>query len=672
MKYRFLQFGVFEATPRRVARMLPPRHTPVARRRRRHVAGLAVMAVLTAWAAPRSAAAQTPGDRPPAEAARKVDAADALQLHALVRRWLDEGGVPPQRPEPLVVRDAVGVGITLRVDGVTLGFGQAMVPDAITARGLPSEAVDLIALTREAAGLAFEQTLDRLRRASVRARVEGFTTDPNEPARLAEVASRLLVDIQIARGLEPIDLPANARLIDLLRSFASGYHGVVLLDDTDRFAVTWPARALALNLAPDRQLHRLLSDLDLPLENLEAVGKPDGPRLARFAVIHVVRPTADVRPTQLVRGNPPTETFGAVTTTVETLTEALTRHLASRFTADGFRGTYEPTPSRYEPPLAPVPDQMLATYALLRRYALDASRRGLDADTRFQIRRLMDHAEQLGERVLERGPMSHQALALLCLDADPLSQHDVDLAQALTTRLLASVDRGDEVGRSEADRAVIAAALARRYDRRRQTEAAEAVLSLVEPMWGHEDPAGRGQGPGIHAAPWLGIAHAALAPIEDDPRFAGLYAAWTDRQADLVEACLTRQLIEPPAVGPADVVGGFDPRPVLPGHAPDPDWRTGPMLILLANALRDPAMPEARDRLGWLLSADLAVAFLDRLVFAEASCFYHRSVLESLGGMRWSLTDNRVATAPHAMGLVAAVELLTTLDALKADRADGP
>ena len=125
---------------RRRAGMLPPRHTGVAwgQRPSRSLAGslaaLAVFAVagLTGLtpargqAAPETATPQRAGAGADA-GGRKVDAADARQLHALVQRWIDDGGLPPQDPGPIVVRDAVGVAVIMA--GI-LAVQRARVPTA--------------------------------------------------------------------------------------------------------------------------------------------------------------------------------------------------------------------------------------------------------------------------------------------------------------------------------------------------------------------------------------------------------------------------------------------------------------------------------------------------------------------------------------------------------------
>ncbi|MFP3422575.1 hypothetical protein R0K19_24700, partial [Bacillus sp. SIMBA_161] len=86
--------------------------------------------------------------------------------------------------------------------------------------------------------------------------------------------------------------------------------------------------------------------------------------------------------------------------------------------------------------------------------------------------------------------------------------------------------------------------------------------------------------------------------------------------------------------GPPDVLGGFEFQRAAPGSPPNPDWRTAPLLSLLAHGLRHDAVFEGRYRLGWLLSADLAARFIAQLTVTGPGAYYRRSPELGLGGVR--------------------------------------
>jgi hypothetical protein len=219
---------------------------------------------------------------------------------------------------------------------------------------------------------------------------------------------------------------------------------------------------------------------------------------------------------------------------------------------------------------------------------------------------------------------------------------------------------------TEARRALVAAALASRFANRRNEDFAEAALNLVDGLWRD------GQFPDAHAAIWLGIAHTALAPLAENEVFAPRYRRWSRRQGDLIDRFLEQQVLVPPRLGPSDVIGGFDLQPRLPGSPPNPDWRTGPLLSLLTHGLRHPSVTEDRDRLGWLLSADLAARFTAQLMFTRPGCYYHPTPNRSVGGIRTSLWDNRVSASHHALNLLAMLDLLETIEQLEQRRSRDP
>ncbi|MFW6335935.1 MAG: hypothetical protein ACOC3G_02245 [Phycisphaeraceae bacterium] len=599
----------------------------------------------------------------PAERARKSDASDAERLLRLVDQWLSEDGVPDDLDERIVVRDAIGVSVTLRVGGRTVGVGEAAIQSALVTRSHPEEAVELVELTRQASRRAFADLLSHLRRAAVRSREEGVTSERAEPPKISDAADRVRVDVQIARQLEPVQIPAEGGLPAMMTRFAPGYHGLVLVDG-ERAAMLWPGRAVALNLPPDRQIIRLVTELDRPVVDADRVGRPGGLALGRFEVIHVVRTEAGLPPQHMTRGHLPIPPRGVGVATVRDLSDRLGYHLSSRLTDEGFLGTYHPTTGKYDPRLAPAAEQALAAYTMLRY----DSRRLLRDGPLLAVRTRVGQSVRLAQRIVtaegENLQPATAALVLLCFDADPLSRHEPEQARQLAAGLLdvARAVAGGERPATEARRALLAAALASHFAELRDEAFAEAALDLVEGLWQDQ------QTPDVHTATWLGVAHTALAPLAEHERFGPRYRRWSQRQGDLIDLFLQQQVLVPPRIGPSDVIGGFDLQPTAPGSPPNPDWRSGPLLSLLAHGLRHEAVTRDRDRLGWLLSADLAARFTAQLMFTEAGCYYHAAPARSVGGIRTSLWDNRVSVGPHALNLLAIMDLLETIEVLEARR----
>ena len=124
----------------------------------------------------------------------------------------------------------------------------------------------------------------------------------------------------------------------------------------------------------------------------------------------------------------------------------------------------------------------------------------------------------------------------------------------------------------------------------------------------------------------------------------------------MVKLC-EQQVIEPPRLGPKDVIGGFELVKGPPNSPPNPDWRTAQLLSFLATCVRQPGITQGRDSYGWLLTGALAARFLGQLMMDEPNCYYVRNHPESLGGVRLCLWDNRLPINANAMSLLAVTEL---------------
>src|SRR5690606_34722481 len=142
--------------------------------------------------------------------------------------------------------------------------------------------------------------------------------------------------------------------------------------------------------------------------------------------------------------------------------------------------------------------------------------------------------------------------------------------------------------------------------------------------------------PNIAALPWFVFAQnraGGLLAGDDATRKATL-SQRRSALGGLVDRVTRQQVIEPPVLGPHDVVGGFELMKAPPGAPPNPDWRTAQLLSFLAQSLDDPAIVEGHNRFDWLITGGLAARFLAQLMMAEPSCFYARSPADALRGVR--------------------------------------
>ncbi|HEX7011029.1 MAG TPA: hypothetical protein VF184_13685 [Phycisphaeraceae bacterium] len=613
------------------------------------------------------AQAQTPaGDASPsaqAMTAPLVDGSHALQAHYWVESWLREGQVPSEVEVSAPVTGLFGLCVTLRTDGITLGTGQAFHPSPRA--DAPSAAVDLVPLLQQAAQEALAQTLEKLKDAQLRAVVEGRGATPLTPPRIEQLADRIAVDIQIGHRLQTIHVPAEAPPDQVFGTFAPGYHGLRMPAPTGQEAeeaVIWPATALAMNTSPQSQLVQLLDKrghrprLDLPL-----VARPGGITLQRFDVIHVVRPRPSQPAMQLVRGNALLPTHPIDGRTLDEMALRLAKHLEQRFTTSGLvRGTYQPSRNQYDPPVASPEEVALACYAMTRHCKYLLTLRTEDASLQGSARRTLAVATDQARHMLEQNQVepATAALVLLTLVDTPVPAGAQAMRDRLGQHLLELANRQPLVqDRQEATHALVTAALAAWYAQTRDASLGKVVQQRIDQLWQHAQGS-----PNVHALPWFMLAHERVAHLlaGSDPALAQTLAQQQQGIATLLTKLSEQQVIEPPVLGPPDVIGGFELHRGPAGSPPNPDWRTAPLTAFLAIALREPGITQGRDVIGWLLTAGMATRFLGQLIIDDPSCYYIQSPADALGGVRLTLWNNELGVAPLAMSLLAVTELQET------------
>ena len=614
----------------------------------------------------------------------QVGEGHARSAHRLVEQWVQRGGVPGDRAGAIRVTDLVGVRVTLRSAGITLGTGTAYRSDlnaalrdpAVSVAGKPLAATDLVTLLERSTSQAFDDVMKRLKDRGLEARVRAAAGggDGGGPPTREQIGAGLEVDLQIARRPQRVvirqDDPAGA----VFARFAPGYHGLLVTADPERPVAVWPATALALNLSPRRQVMRVLGEAGFDAADPEPLGRPDGVPLYRFDVLHVVRPRVAMAPMVLVRGGELLPGRFVGQQMLGGMGERMARNLLSRFISEQrVSGSYHPNGDRFDPELANDEEATLASLALMR-YARDARRRQ-------QLDPLLERFEAASAGVVNRvagrllapdGPNDPvvAGLALLTMLDAPAAAFEPALRDRLAALLVESAD-GEASGAaalSPASEALVAAALAGRYAQSRDAVLGQHVAGRLAALWE------RSQGNfDVFALPWALEAHlVASGPLIEDgllePAVAQERAKTLVPLLDLVER---RQVIDRPTLGPDDVMGGIVLRAAPEGSPPAPTWHTAHVVRFLALALRDNATVPAIRRPGVMVTASAAARFLGQLMIDDPSCFAIPNPGQALGGIRLALFDDTLDVAPTAVTLLAVTELSSTLHAMEGG-ADAP
>ncbi len=605
-----------------------------------------------------------------------ADRSHAMQAYLLALKWVRGSQVPASADQSIPITRLFGVRITLRMHTMMVARSDAYVDELDRAVSEPGYAADAAELLRSAVDDALGQVRTSLANARLKAVRDGWLAQVDRVTELEDIAHRLLIDIQLGYDLEPVHI-ADAAPDDfaVTDAFVHGWHGLrVVADRGQNGSFSWPATSLAGNISAKNQLVQLLIAEGLNHRNLVRLGRSGGPVLQRFKVLHYVKPLLDIESHLLVRGNDVLPPQSMDQMKLAFLAERITDHLQRRFISNGeVRGTYHPTSDRYDPERASDEDISLGAYAIIRQCRLLISQ-GRDDDYIIDnARRAMESIERLAEQQLslyKTNPRAVQpaicALSLLSFIDSPLIDSSRDKRNGLSDLLQQlyepvsgfrlpgepGVTNGEYV--NQATSAVIIASLAGMYEVTLDSELGNRLLGMTQWFWTWTEG-----NPNISSLQWYAAAHERAGDLLVRQFEEEAAAELKEQQRDLaglVDAMLRYQIIEPPEIGPDDVLGGFDF-----GLNPDPDWRSAQMLGFLAVAIRHKGILTHGDRFGWLLSASLAARFIDQLSMHQSNCYYVRSLDDTLGGVRLSLVDNRLSPASSAVALLAVTELQESL-----------
>ena len=623
-----------------------------------------------------------------------VDWSHAQQVYRLAEGWLSEGepGLPLEG-ERIEVSGLTGVRVTLRWLGLRMGTGQVSFEANKPEHG---KAMDLTQMTRTAVRGAMLQVNDKLRQAASRGLDSAAADEQNssqnndsknagdsskQPATnlrtIADLKGMLLMDIQIAGRLQTILVPAGSPADTLYHQFAPGYHGLRLttraVDGTPLASWLWPADSIAAGQTPHAQILQLMSGLGIKFGKEITIARPGGPQLESFEVIHMVRPGINQPITRLTRGNvmlPPTSVDAR---TLDAISTRIAAHLQARLRQDGqFPGTYLPSSDRHISQQASLADGALACYAL-SRWAVAGSLKPSDpqiAAAHAKVRLWFEaNLPALLDEKINPAPAA-LALGLMTLTQNPALANLRDKRDQLALRLFnLRQDEGSFHTTTAKDApevdvpvgALIVDSLATYYLATQSTRVGNALPDTMNWVWDRTDPLRS-----IGALPWLLDADAKLETLTTRDG-QNLFSPRSSRAARLarllptIEIIMNRQIIAPPANGPADVIGGFELREQDPTSPPNPDWRTAHMLMVISQSLRNTDLAVGRNRVEGILACGRAARFLGQLMFDEPGAYYVRNPANVIGGVRPVLWDNRLDLAPSAMTLLATTDLRKTL-----------
>jgi len=663
-----------------------PRNITIGRRlwpRTNVLAAVLAWQIVTGWALlPAVAQSQNEVSGPAGKNAAAVDWSDALRLHRVVEGWVRNSNPDQDSPESaLQVTGVLGVRVTLRWSGITMGFGSRLVqprrgPQYPTNNTLDPP-IDLVPLARLATHDALRSVNEKLLAMHRRAISAGTAGTDSKPTSLQEAGPRLQVDLQIAHSPRLIVLEENEPSRQLYRRFVPGYHGLRLTRSATgtRRAKTvwmWPANALAANMSPRSQLVRMLADLGYGTDDMKWVARPSGLQLSSFEVIHMVQPGRGLGAMRLVRGNSVLPTTSLSSRSLDEMAQRLASFLIRRQLPDGrLAGTYHPSTDRYHPEIAPMHDMALAVFVLARRVAYLSQFDPNHLQTPPIIETLNAMARLLADELGDHDDANHSvsriaatALMVMALESPhlaPYKRHRDRWAAWLLEMCrddgsLQATVAGQPKPLNRPTQALVTAALASLYEQTRDERFVKPLTQSLDFLCQDADASAL-----FNMLPWLAMAQSRLQrlgileadaadPDGSEPRI-------TEALMRLADTLRKRQVSALDVGEVSDVVGGFDWVARSTNGVPDPNWRSAHVLTFLASLLGQRGLVPRDDAIEWLLDCGLAGRFLAQLMFDESSCYYVRSRDDALGGVRRTLWDNRLSNGPTAMTLLAVTEL---------------
>ncbi|MCK4871275.1 MAG: hypothetical protein KAS72_00975 [Phycisphaerales bacterium] len=555
-------------------------------------------------------------------------------IERAVRDWTMPADVDVELP------GVEGACVTLRLGGVVIGRGVAV----RSLRGAGDEAgCDLLAAaTRDAMGEAEPRLhLDH---------------DALERDALIEAARRIMIDVELAGTLIPIDDITD--LSDILRWTATADRGLACRLD-DRQAAIFPGAMRASNLLDIATLRAMMGELGVLPESLPELIGQDRITIYRFDVLQRAQPSPGAPSLLMHRGGAVVELGDVRMTAVRDAAESLAAHLEARLWPRpepfGLLGTYLPWRDDSSPRFASPAQDALAAYALLRFSQAsgisDPAARSAEQTAVAILERITRRHPSEDDPL--RTPAGAAMIVIAALELPPsLRSETVESLTASAIRFLDAV-MTDELSRELIDqgpgaqRAVIAFA-ATRLAAERTTDL--DPRELVDALWRDTDA---GALPNV--MPWLGWAELTLCAEQDAVPAAGALRSmrkvvW-DHQIQPVDVELRDR----------DLLGGIV---FSRSRHPLPSWHSARPLALIATMLSDDRLTGDAEIVDQVVRMSRSIRFLIQLTMRDSELYMAKNTRRARGGVRAAVWDNRMPIDASSMTLLTFTEMIVSTDAL--------
>ncbi|MEQ9454740.1 MAG: hypothetical protein RLN76_09150 [Phycisphaeraceae bacterium] len=591
----------------------------------------------------------TTGPTPTPAAAQDLDWLRSFEAQRLVEAWTFRGVVDDDIPT-LAAGQTTAVRVTLRDNGYAIAEGDAFATEQDLLGD--EETVNLGQLLARATQTALGHA--NARRAHQRANQDN-PQRPNENE--DDGFFGLEVDLQIAGPLTPLTIRGTRPGPSLMEQWVPGYHGLVLRDPlTGAQALLWPGTALAQAISVEGQIGRALRDVG------RGAGRYDpsqliGLEVNRFAITHVVGLRDGAGRAELERGHA-TIPLGSISEqTVAGLRARLRQHLATRYKEPSLMpgDTYLPMANRFDGE-ANERDAALGALALIRAELALGQEFGGQSPAMVNA---MTFARRRLQAQLDNEPLAFDeeasALYLLALIESESRELTLETRDSAIQRLDTTLDRltQEQAGREEL---VVLVTLHRAAARTQRPELANRVSALAGPAI--ERVLAK---PGLSRLAWSAELLAAI----NDP---GELMRLRNRLDALMDDLERLQRVDPPMIGPDDVIGSLRLERGPRVFSELPDWTTAYGLRFVATMALAGQQPD--DRIDRQVFASLAARYLALLNMSEAGAFASPYTQGAVGGIRQTFLDPRMPLAASGETLLAAVRYEQWLSALRAAKED--
>jgi hypothetical protein len=576
--------------------------------------------------------------------------ADVIAAHRAVRSWVSAFEIPSPDDAASHVRidGAEGVCVILRSEGRVMGLGTAMMGGELDVRRASARAMG-----------------DVLSDAAVVGLPEGLR---------GMMGPQLCVEVEAAGVMIPT---AAGSFAEFTAQIEPGLDGLAVRRG-EQWAARFPAQLRATNSAGriDSIMPGLARELGLTAAGFRQLLEDDEISLYRFRTIHLAQTSPGAAPFATERGDVIVEEQQVTKPSIRRFADRLAAHIIrcqhggetgardqplSLETPRGLAGAYRPVSDDYDPLIAPPAEQALGALALARYAAAPGVGAGLSVaaiETAASLLRQLEapaSASPGGDEVASQDELVTSALLVLAAEALPPQRVDEAIASRIAksrAALAAHLEAADDQAKLTAPaRAVIAAALARLHRGAPGSLEAALVRAAIDAAWDAAPEPER-----VALLPWIGWAEIDWADAAGGPV---VRAAELESLRGLLWASQIRAGEDDQ---PRDLGGGFALR--SEGITSASAASTKPCAWLGA-AMRDPRLTSPDQTMLEAARCLRAMRFLMQLSVREEAMWSHRRPERALGGIRNAPWDSEQALAPQAMGLIAAAELLASLETLE-------